>query len=666
MKIQRPITSALTALSAAAGLFAAASGFGQTAPYVIDFPQSSTSGAWQWWGESPYQFVTNDVNNGSTSGSLYIANTLSGGTLWSKAGGDNQWCVAYDLNGTNGGGSYNSGVSLDLTLYTNVQVSFKYDAANSDFPLHDLNTNGGDAGLIFGVTGNAEGWDQNWLGAAALPDASSNAWVTLNYPVTAISLGHSGATAINAVIFKKYSGAGIYNDTNEVSLTNSRMAFFVDHVVFQPSSKPLPPPSVGLQNTTPGLNLFNGATSIYQRESLRATNSNFSWFNVGHPVSYSYTITSYPQGVGRSGFQNHIFLVPGAGTVTETGPDWNEANIVMLDLENATNGGMQWNFRYKTNEANANSFMYGAGTIATLNCSTAVGTWTCTFNNNTNVTLTDPLGDFTNFNIPDDASFSTASLFANPLELYFGVQAGSTTMLGQVATFGSFTVTGAASSFTDNFLADSVINTNLWTVDANDSTSVQLVNAAQPYWVTMTTPNAGYSVIYSPTLQHPLSWTSPSGIVGYGNIGTKSYSLVPSSVLSGNQGYFEAIKRTFTQLVVVLPGQTLTPGVSPGVSGTPTAVSLGAGGAEDVTVYALDAQFYPVQGISDSINLSCTDPLSTVPAAPVLMANGVATFTGANDVLFGTQSPPTWTITATDASDATKTANTSSPVTVTP
>ena len=45
--------------------------------------------------------------------------------------------------------------------------------------------------------------------------------------------------------------------------------------------------------------------------------------------------------------------------------------------------------------------IYGSGTLASIGTNTALGTWTVTFNNNTNVTMTVPGGASTNFNIPD-------------------------------------------------------------------------------------------------------------------------------------------------------------------------------------------------------------------------------------------------------------------------
>ncbi len=50
-----------------------------------------------------------------------------------------------------------------------------------------------------------------------------------------------------------------------------------------------------------------------------------------------------------------------------------------------------------------------------------LGTWSITFNNDTNFTMTGPGGVSTNANFPDEA---TAQVFANPMRLYFGSDQG--------------------------------------------------------------------------------------------------------------------------------------------------------------------------------------------------------------------------------------------------
>ena len=92
------------------------------------------------------------------------------------------------------------------------------------------------------------------------------------------------------------------------------------------------------------------------------------------PVTYSFTIASYPDSATYSGFASYMFLIPGPFTAEgnqtgayadipsfETAPDYNETNVLFLDIENqnynVTNGvdvttihGAVAQLRYKVNE----------------------------------------------------------------------------------------------------------------------------------------------------------------------------------------------------------------------------------------------------------------------------------------------------------------------------
>ena len=117
---------------------------------------------------------------------------------------------------------------------------------------------------------------------------------------------------------------------------------------------------------------------------------------------------------------------------------------------------------------------------------------------------------------------------------------------------------------------------------------------------------------------------------------------------------------TFTKLLVLLPGETIAPGAPNGKTGTPTTQTAGTPFTGDVTVLAVDATWHPISGITHTIHLTSTDANVTMPA-DVAMINGVATFTGASITLVTAGSR---TFTATDVTDGSKTANTSSNVTI--
>jgi hypothetical protein len=72
----------------------------------------------------------------------------------------------------------------------------------------------------------------------------------------------------------------------------------------------------------------------------------------------------------------------------------------------------------------------------------------------------------------------------------------------------------------------------------------------------------------------------------------------------------------------------------------------------DVIVNAVDSTFHIVNGPTDLIQLTCSDGTAFLPNN-LAMVNGTASFTGANNLLWGSTSSPTFTVTATDVAPAT-------------
>ena len=143
---------------------------------------------------------------------------------------------------------------------------------------------------------------------------------------------------------------------------------------------------------------------------------------------------------------------------------------------------------------------------------------------------------------------------------------------------------------------------------------------------------------------------------------------IDQSELPGPIGFYNLKKIDFTQLQVLLPGETNAPGTLTGKVGTPLPVSLGASGFINVTVNAVDSTFHIIPGVTDIIKLTSDDLTSFLPNNASLV-NGTLTFgvTGNSQPLaFG--SPGTWTITASDVSvfSSNILPTTSSPVSVTP
>ena len=128
------------------------------------------------------------------------------------------------------------------------------------------------------------------------------------------------------------------------------------------------------------------------------------------------------------------------------------------------------------------------------------------------------------------------------------------------------------------------------------------------------------------------------------------HGLVSQTGMS-NVGFFRLIKRPFSQLQVLMPGETAAANTPTGKTGTPNIQAVGL--PFTVTVNAVDADWNVVPS-TDTVDITSSDSTASLPADAALV-NGTRSFT----VFFG--QPGTWTVTATDVTDPTKTANTGSP-----
>src|SRR5207253_2954267 len=127
--------------------------------------------------------------------------------------------------------------------------------------------------------------------------------------------------------------------------------------------------------------------------------------------------------------------------------------------------------------------------------------------------------------------------------------------------------------------------------------------------------------------------------------GTKTANTSPSTTV--NPG-------AFSKLQLLMPGETADPGSATGKTGAPSAQT--AGSSFSVTVNAVDANWNPVSS-TDTVGITSSNAHPTLPANAALVA-GTKTFT----VTLHTAAAST--VTATDITDGTKTANTSPSMTV--
>lgn len=535
------------------------------------------------------------------------------------------------------------GEPLDFAQYTKIHFDIKVDESSSRL---SVNWGAGQFGGINLVARNAD-WSVQlgeittadpWLG-----ENDYGVWRHQAMEVDPTLTTHHDMAALMFHIWSGWLEAG-----NETGGHTNAVTFWVDNLYFEVSTNtaPPPPPTLALRPASGGLQLLATQTGgQWQRQNIRTVSDAQSWMGATGPVTYEMTIKDAPD---LNGFQAHMFFIP--NSTGDTAPDWNRPDALNFMIYDQGNGAGSAALGFKTNEPSGNSQIYGANHLADLPSTSILGTWKITFHQDTDITLTAPDGSTTNVVMPSDA----AALFANPLTVYFGSQPGNVDYVGSGYVLSNVKITGTEAPLDDSFPGPG-LDEALWVVAADDAPGVLVTPSDSKYWLDWTLPANGFLPQVNGTLAQG-TWVDLDATASFKS-GPKRTLIVPASVLpAGNQAYFRMAQREFTKLQVLLPGETAAPGTTTGKTGTP--LPQVAGTAFDIVVNAVDDNWSLSSIASDMINITTTDGTATPPADKRL-SNGTATFS----IIFNDIG--TFTVTATDVTDGTKPADTSSPVTVT-
>jgi len=525
-------------------------------------------------------------------------------------------------------------------------MDLKYDIASTITPASQAHLEiGFDAGYSMRTV-------TNMSFNTSAPVADGN-WHHLSIPINAAM---SGIGAVHSVGFYQWnpSAAGTMN-------------FWVANVKVIARLVPAAPPTTSLTKVLPGLKQFANVAPSYGRQVVRTdTNgaASVSWVGQAKPVVYSFKVTEFPT---AALFNCGLTIAPGdPATQTYADPDWSAPNALWLNIAAIGDGTQQVRFAYKTNQPNANAMLYGAGVMTNfIYNGSALGTWKVTFTSDTAATVTAPDGSTYSGSIPADI----AAMFAGPGGFWLMSSPANDANIGQSMTFGALSITGTGSPINQNFTTGSlnpllVLQSQVYNWNTNPANQYLLTTSNGSYWNHWTMPDKGFTPIVKSNLTSS-AWSDEV----YSSIlvnGGERWALVPpANMPAGSAGFFAMIKREFTQLQVLLPGQTNAPGTALGYVGTPTPISLASQGATGttVTVNACDSQWHIIGGITDTIHVTSTDGSAYTPV-DMAMVNGVATFADPNGLLFLSTGPQT--VTATDVTDGSKTPNTSAPVTINP
>src|SRR5262249_36650063 len=164
----------------------------------------------------------------------------------------------------------------------------------------------------------------------------------------------------------------------------------------------------------------------------------------------------------------------------------------------------------------------------------------------------------------------------------------------------------------------------------------------------------------SGTLQGTLSATAVNGVATFANLShnvanTINLSFSSSGLTNVTSANIVVSPAAFTQLQLLVPGETAAPGSASGKTGTPSAQIIGTGFG--VTVNAVDAYWNLVNTVNDTVSLTSSDTSATLPPAAALVA-GTANPT----VYFNANG--TFTLTASDLSNGSKSPSTSPAISV--
>ncbi|MGO8929747.1 MAG: hypothetical protein ACLQU3_23010 [Limisphaerales bacterium] len=621
-------------------------------------PTDTTLDWGTWWnGTGTNTEVFDPTVSSSTSipGSIHVTAILPGAAANPGAGanlcfgdfitagiGNNNWLGANESSDVDF--SLYSALSFDILVNINT-------SSNTDIPIYLFDWN----------------YDTYQIGSVTIP--ATQGWQHISIPIpNTFSFNDTNAPPPNGTAWGFYYW---YPDTPPACSD-----FWIDNVQLVGEGVIPPPRMTPPVKAVQGLNAFatTDQNSVWDRQGVMLVASNgLSWVgraSAAKPVSYSYTIKGFPTGPNIAyNTDAYLFLAPNP-SAEENAPDWVETNCAMVEVASTGNGGGQMEFLYKVNEPDANAMYWGnspytnapgswdgvtpnyleSGYLTNVQSAQLLGTWTVQFTSDTNGTLIAPDGTTSSFIFPPYNVTKFAE--TNGFNVYLGMVANNANAFGQAVVYSSFAISNVPSAVSDNFLADTSLNTSIWNPSLSIGPgSVFIAPSNALYWVQWTLPATGFSLANSGSLGTNAAWNNVTTYTPLSTINASqqalSQQLISTSDLPpGNAAFFSLIKRAATQLLILLPGETNAPNTATGKTGTPNPVDLSSVSGVTFTVLTVDDQWYPVAGNNDTIEITSSDPAGFVSGAnPVALNNGSVQI----DWYFGT--PGTQTITATDTTN---------------
>jgi hypothetical protein len=262
-----------------------------------------------------------------------------------------------------------------------------------------------------------------------------------------------------------------------------------------------------------------------------------------NPVSYSITIASFDT---VNSYALYAQFVQNGNPGDPFGV-YNGANALVWTIQKGGAGFFVTQVDWKTN-APAAGQNNNALPVTTTTSTDGRGTWTLTFTNDTDGTVTAPDGTTAAFTLPNDPDW--AAHFANPLIIDFGTAPNNTAGYGQWIDLSKVAISNVVDGTQyDDFTQADVLNISLWntgfSVD-NNPPSVILVSTNTPLWVNWTIPDDLFGLGTKADLGNPnIPWYTPNYYgSGFGatttvptQVGTAlKWVLIPSACLPTTDG----------------------------------------------------------------------------------------------------------------------------------
>ncbi len=476
--------------------------------------------------------------DGTQDAPYYNAVTGAGPTSITPAG-------SLEFQATPPYGSYPGGqlrLSLTPPLYEYVGLDVYYDG-----PTPSDST---DYGAMQFSIANANS-PYNWVNVGNVNfDASMiGTWTHFTFPCAA-----SGVTSGAGFAIQAHTGSGEPGTTP--------FTFHIDNIqLWNPVALPT---ITGITPGTPGGVQIsvdaNGTLNLDDQEGICSpvtNNGAADFFWVGQsPASYSFTLDQFPAPSAAPGFDAHIYVCNGdslqavendfAYNQTYSGVNWNAGDMISMDVQNGTAGGVIATFGWKTNLFNGNIPTNNVTTVLYPTMTSANGQWTLAFSDNTDGTITGPDNIPHSFTLPDFSSDPNYTANFNPATsmVAFGVfKNGNEVNNGQSATFSNVEVSNSAGTvYNDSFSGPGLTANIDWQVAEYyqyAADRVVWVPENVGYWLKWNTTAIGWSALSSANVAGPYSDAGVTYTVIDGT-GTNTLGAVPiGSLPAGNAGFFE-------------------------------------------------------------------------------------------------------------------------------